>query len=393
MNPSASNLPRVDACPASEALPHAFEAPTVFTDTGHGTHDFILKARVIGRDKALALVPREAPHRQFCEQLPLDDLPQGGRLEVAVAWDSETDTARILFEGSAERDYHRYGIKPTEWVGKIDLLGVAVSYVYVGDYKTGFRSLGPAQESMQLMFGALAATRITGLDDAGLQFLYLKDDGTFWREPWPDPAMVDSLDLAAFAERLRALPGRIEHAREQIKRGETPTVRMGEHCRYCPAKPYCPAKLSLARSMAGEIVSLRSEITRLPVVQQGGLYDRAKEIRRLAEEVMGLIEEQAQVQTIPLPDGYVLKEVPVKWPTKVDAEVAEDVLTEDFGEAVAAAAVKHEKSTTLTAITDALRPISPRGTLATNERRALEAIRARGGLREGTSPGVRRVKG
>jgi hypothetical protein len=144
--------------------------------------------------------------------------------------------------------------------------------------------------------------------------------------------------------------------------------------------------------MAGEIVSLKDQLGGLAPSDAGRVYLRAVEILALAEDVTKAVEDLARVQPIPLPDGSVLKEVPVSWKTKVHAEIAETVLAETFGPDVAAQAIEQEKRTTLTAIKEALRPISPRGTLGKNEERAVNAIRAKGGLREGTSPGVRRVK-
>ena len=108
--------------------------------------------------------------------------------------------------------------------------------------------------------------------------------------------------------------------------------------------------------------------------------------------VIAAVKDQATLCDIPLPDGFVLRQVDTRLPTKVDADIADEVLRLGFGDDVAKAAVTMAKTTTLSAITDALRSVSPRGTLATHERRVMEAIRVRGGLREAMAPKVRKVK-
>jgi hypothetical protein len=174
--------------------------------------------------------------------------------------------------------------------------------------------------------------------------------------------------------------------------GETPDVSNGPWCRHCPASPSCPAKVALARSFGGELVSLRGKIAALSPADAGKVYAKAIEYKDLVEEVIAGLRDVARVHPLELPDGRVLQETLVKLPTKVDADVAERVLSELHGAEVAREAVTVEKSTTLTAIEGALRKVAAPGKLAKLKRETAEAIRAKGGLKEGTAPQVRAVK-
>lgn len=390
MNPTASGLGRALPCPASEALPQVGEdGRSRPAEIGDVVHDYLEAFERLGRDRdaALATVPTTSIARNFCEQVPVDRLPRGGRREIAVAWDAETDTARVLFEGHG-RDYHRHKLKPTEWVGKLDVLGLLDGRAFDIDWKTGFR---PASVE-QLMFGVLAGTRLLGVDDGAHQFWYFREDGGLFIDPWPEPAIVDELAISAFAARLRDWPRRLEKVKEQIRNDRPPDVVAGSHCIYCKAKPFCPAKVALARSMAGEVKTLGDQLGTLAPAERGKVYARAEEIIDLAKMVRGQLEEMARVEAIPLPDGTWLRERLVKLPTAIKAEPARKVIADLFGNEVAAKAVTVEESTSFTAIKDALRPISKHGQLGKNEKRVEEQLRRVGALVERRSREIRVCK-
>lgn len=383
MLPTASSLDRALACPASCALPQV-KTTSEHADNGTAVHAFIVRAREVGRDAALAEVPEES--RDFCAQLPLDELPAGGRHELAYAWNYVTGEARILGCGTS-RDYS--DVTPEEYCGTADLIGAKDGRGVVDDWKSG-RYVGEPGTAAQLLLAALALVSIDpSMEEVEVAFFYLRDDGTFF----PDRAIVDRFDLAAFAERLKELPRRIEHARQVIESGRQPDVNNGPWCRYCPAAAACPAKTALARSFGAELATIREKVGALSPVEAGKVYAKALEYKDLVDEVIAGLKDVARVHPLELPDGRVLREVEWKLPTKVTAEIAEEVLTDLHGEQVAKLAIETEKRTTLTAITKALRTVARPGTLAKLERQAVEQIRNRGGLKEGTAPQVRAVKG
>lgn len=381
MLPTASQLDRALNCPASCALPQA-RTQSEAADFGTGVHRFLERAASIGHDEALAEIPADAPHRDLCEQLPLDELPSGGAREVSVAYSLTTGKARIL--GKA-RNYS--DVAEDEICGTVDLWGTRGRTGIVKDWKSG-RYVGPPASAAQLLFFALVLMALFDLDDVEVAFVYLRDDGTYFE----DKATVDAFDLAAFADRLRALPRRIAAAQVKVGMGEVPDVSNGPWCRYCPAAPSCPAKTALARSFGGELVTIRDRVAALAPAEAGQVYARALEYRDLVDEVIAGLKDVARVTPLDLPDGRVLQETMIKVPTKVDAEVAETVLSELHGAEAAHEAVAVEKSTTLKAIEDMLRKRAAPGKLAGMKRATVEAIRSRGGLKEGSAPQVRICK-
>jgi len=381
MLPTASQLDRVLNCPASHVLPQVRQQSEA-ADFGTGVHRFLQQAHELGRDEALAEIPGDAPHRALCEQLPLDELPAGGRREVSFAWNISTGVARII---GSERDYS--SASADEYCGTADAIGSAGGVGVVIDWKSG-RYVGTPAKSGQLRFLSLCLAHVLDLDEVRASFVYLRDDGTFYR----DEVMFDGFDLAAFAMQLRALPARIAEQQAKIDADRQPDVSNGPWCRFCPAAPACPAKTALARSFGGVLVTVRDRISALSPDEAGRVYARALEYQTLVEQVIAGLKDVARVTPLELPDGRVLRETTVKIPTKVDAAVAEMVLSEIYGHDVASAAVTVEKSTSLAAIETALRRRAAPGELAGLKRETVEAIRARGGLREGSTVQVRACK-
>lgn len=381
--PTASALDRVLNCPASHALPQVRQQSDA-ADYGTAVHQFIVTAREKGRDAALSEVSDAA--RDLCEQLPLDELPTGGRLELAYAYNYQTRQARILGEGKS-RDYS--DVTPEEFCGTADLIGGKDGRGVVWDWKSG-RNAGDPKTAGQLLLAALALVSIDDeMQEVEVAFCYLRDDGTYF----VDRATVDRFDLAAFAEKLKDLPRRIAIERDKIENGRQPDVSNGPWCRFCPAVAACPAKVALAKHFGAELLTIRDRITAMSPVERGKVYDKALQYKDILDEVLAGIKESARIDPVELPDGRVLREVEWKVPTKVDADVAEEVLTELHGERVAKEAVTVEKSTTLTAIEGALRKVAQPGKLAGLKKQAIERVRQRGGLKEGTALQVRIIKG
>lgn len=340
------------------------------------------RAHDIGRDEALAEIDADAPHRAMCEQLPLEALPSGGRREVSFAWDHVTGRARIL---GTDRDYST--VTATEYCGTADVIGAVDGVGIVIDWKSGRYVCDPEQAS-QLRFLALALATVNGFDEVRASFVYLREDGRFYR----DETTFDGFDLAALSLKLQALPARIATEQAKVDGGGVPDVNNGPWCRFCPAAPACPAKVALARSFGGELVTIRERVAALTPNEAGKVYARALEYRDLVDNVLSNLRDVARVTPLELPDGRVLQETSVKIATKVDGDVAERVLMEMYGPEAAHEAVVLEKSTTLTAIEDALRKRAQPGQLATMKRETLAVIRSRGGLREGSTVQVRPVK-
>jgi hypothetical protein len=328
--PSASQLQRAAACPASESLPHA-DSPTKDGMLGTKRHDFLKRADEVGRDAALAEVDDDV--LDFCKKIPIDKLPKGGERELRLFWDYATDEARALAHG-VHRDYSSQ--RPTEFVGTADYVGRDGDRVVVLDWKTGHRYLGPARDSWQLRMLALAAARVTGASEADVAYFFLREEG----EVIPAWAHFNAFDLADIADELRALAARLRDAEQYMSsttpgRMELSVLREGEHCDYCPAWMACPAKVALARAIGnGEAVAelddLDKQVEQLTAAQLGAVVLKAERVIDLAERVKAKARERAAMADVPLGDGRVLGTQLRKY-TIVKDDIAYQVIRERYG--------------------------------------------------------------
>lgn len=370
--PSASQLQRVTACPTSHTLQQV-HTQNEYSSRGDDVHEYIVNVHRLGdRDEALVLVPEDS--RRFCEQLPLDDLPTGGRLELSLAWDYETDTARVLGENLDRAEAYK-DVKPTEYVGTADMVGTAGERAVVVDWKTGHRALGPAAQSYQLRFLALAMARLCHYEEAHVSYVYLREDGTFYR----DPATLDTFALADFADELRELPARINAAGQHFS--------PGPHCRYCSAFPVCPAQTQLALAMGGKLQLIEETIETLTPADAGRTWERLEAYQAVLDRVRDSLKEYAKHTPLPLPDGRVVREVMWPW-TKIDAGIAEDIIAAEYGEEIARAAVKF--TTSQAQIEKALGKLGQ--PLAPTKKHVLELIEQANGVTTGKQPQVRAVR-
>jgi hypothetical protein len=315
------------ACPASDVLPRS-ESTNEYARRGTAVHMFIERARKIGREHALTFLGDDVDDdtRALCAAINLDELPSGGDYEFKLAWDYETDKARVV-DNQGHRNYPAGS--GTEFFGTADFLGRDGDAVVVLDYKTGRRYLGPARDSWQLRMLALAACRLTGLERARVAYFFLRDDGSV-ATSW---ATLDAMDLAETADALRELAARTPDP--------TATVE-AEHCDYCPSWSSCPAKTALARAIGdGSAIASIDEATKtiaaLSDDQLGEVFAKIERYNDVAERVTKAIRERASFRAIMLGNGRVLGTV--DWPTSVvHGEAVYQTLARVRGTATAEAA-------------------------------------------------------
>lgn len=358
--PSASQLARAFNCGASEHLPHV-ASTNEHSARGTAAHAFMVRAREVGRDVALAEAEAlEDEHLALYDAIPLDELPAGGQREVALAWDHVADTTRVI-GGAGHRDYAAVGA--TEYPGTYDYVGQGPGVAIVIDWKFGRKWLGPAAKSWQLRLGALAAARLIGADSARVAYFYLRDDGTYGVS-W---ATFDAFDLAEIAAELRALAARLD--------APGGAAHEGEWCDYCPAFDACPSKLALARQI-GEGTALAEVEARISAMTRDELAAAYLAIERydvIAERARKAIRQRSEMQPVDLGDGNELG--PVKWPfTTVNATCAHDEITKRHGAAVADEACPRKATIT------AIRKLG---------KETVKAIENRGGIYTGTTVQVR----
>jgi RecB family exonuclease len=378
---SASQLQRVAVCPASAVLPRV-DSVNAAAARGTALHSYLEAVPVVGRDEALASVPDE--YRAACEALDLEALPVCAvryAAEVAFALDPRTGAARELGR-SMGRDYS--GAKGHEIVGTADVVGLSEdgSTLAVLDYKTGRGAdLAKAERNWQLRFLALAGCRTYGATSAHVALVHVHENGTAHY----DSAVFDAFDLAVIAHDLARLANRVAFAERSVRAGEPPLATTGEHCKWCPCLPYCPAQTALVRTVAGEIDEWDRPVTPADAARA---YERVKALKAALARVERNLYTYAAGTPIPLPNGLVLGQVETTR-EEVDGEIARRVLAELHGQDVADRAC--EWSTSKAAIERALRPVaaSTEQKITHLKKSALAAIAAAGGITRNTTTSVR----
>jgi hypothetical protein len=376
--PTASGIDRADHCPPSQWLPGA-STESVYASLGQGVHDFIVRWReYLGKDRdaALAEIDEDAPHRALCEALPLEAIPEGGKLEVAFAYDPETDTARILGYNIG-RAYREHGALPHEVCGTADLMGTADGVLVIIDWKSGFGIV----PKWQLRFLALAGCRALGLTRAKVCNWFLRENGTII-EDQDSVDEFDAFDLDQIAEELRGVLARLRAAHAAA--GPEPSLRGGSWCQYCECKPHCALQTGLAKRSLG--MKLAEPMTPERAMQAWLMFEMLED---LAAAGKAGLREYARQHPFPDGQGNVIKQVE-RESTKLIPEKALPALREEFTAELAEAAC--ERKLTQASLERALRAKNMGKPLAPLKRQAMKAMAARGGVVVGKRLEVRPVK-
>lgn len=373
---TASQVERLERCPASASLPQVDEV-TEAAERGTTIHGVFQRAADVGPGEAIAELDEEhADLATWLEELPWDELPVGDgyAAEVALAYDVATGEGREIGRGlSREEAYADLG--PFEVGGITDIIGLATDHVLVVDVKTGWSERPAARRNPQLMTLALAAARAYGRHEGKGWLLRLPERGRLWFSR----GTYDVFDLAGWAQTLKDLHARVAFEARQVAAGAV-EAHLGPWCRWCPAHRACPAQNSLIRKLGtGELESETRSI--LPLTAEnfsqawhqievlGGLHKRAK------SEAIAFARRHGP---LPLGDGRYIGEVVEPGNERLDGDIAHEVLAELRGEDVALAAVGFKA--TKKGIREALKESLEDGeTLAAAEREVIEAIRNRGG--------------
>lgn len=336
MNVSASSIERALSCIPSIILPQSVVLPGRDATRGLSLHEFVRLLKEQGLEAALAATPEQ--WRADALALDFSRFPgdwEAYAAEVAYGYDPGMDVGRELGRNIG-RAYREHGLTDDEVPGTADLVGVTEDAVVVLDWKFGARRATPARDNKQLRFLALAAARAYGKERAHVGLLLHPEGGT----PYFDTAELDSLDLDAMGDELRALERARVAALEALDAGTIPPPTVeGEHCRYCPAFANCPAKKNLALSLA-----YRDE-EELPAMLTTELAALAWETIQRKREVMDRAEAQledfARGTPFALSSGLVVGEVESE-KEELDATQGAIVLAQKYGEQVARSSIKHE---------------------------------------------------
>jgi RecB family exonuclease len=340
-------------CAGPFLLPRV-ERLTGAADRGTVIHKY-LELRALVDPHALELVPEE--YRDECARVDCSGV--AGLPEIAIAWHPVSDTARVLT--SEGRDYD---VRDGEIAGRADLIQIAGDHARVVDYKTGHADIEPVTANWQLRTLAVMVSRAYGCTTVDAEVWKLREDGGWFR----DSARWDAFDLDGFADEIRR---RLSRLRVVSELGGTPDLVTGDHCRWCPSLTYCPAQTALVSQLAGgDLATLDREVAALAPEAAGVAYSRLVQYEALLDRVRSAIELRASMEPLPLPDGKMLQAVDEKRDF-VNGSVAIKVLSEKYGEKVAAAACETKVVATKKSIQQAC---------GKDAREALAAIAERDGI-------------
>lgn len=353
MNITPSSLPRLRHCLGGAVFPSSSEVQPSMS-RGTALHAY-LEALTNGatREAALASVPPE--WREDAEAIDLDALPPltSASAEVALAWDVETDECRVLGVGFT-REQAKAACRPGEMPMLLDRVGATGPGAgFVGDWKTGrAEHLAPAAEHWQVLTYGSVALLAYGWDEVTVALCRVDMSPPRW-----DATRLDWLGATAHLARVRALLERAEKAQvAYVERGESPPLRLGVWCEWCPAARQCPAKVGAALAvLSGEAETALANRGELTPEAAGALWWRLKHhalptLERMLKDLEGI----ARAEPLPLPDGGTLREVEEGKESVVPA-VAYQWIEANLGTAVAKQAVTMEPSCSWASLERAVR--------------------------------------
>lgn len=373
--PTASRLQLAATCAASQVLP-VVDTAWATGEAGHDKHEALAAWLSDAKAPPVELTPWLERVVEVADELRI----LGTRDEVAYAYDVTTGAARLLGERMG-RNYHQ---RPSEFAGSADYVRVEAGRVVVVDLKTGMGETPHPARNAQLRFLAMAAARTHGVEAARVGLL-LAPEGQEPRWQWAD---LDAFELEAVAVELRTLAERIGWARQAVESGKTPRLTVGEHCAHCPARHGCPARVAMAKRLAGEPETVALDLKAMLTPESAALaLARWKAAKKALEEVGAALHAYAAESPIALGDGRVWG--PVEYEREViDADAAWPVLVARYGAEAARAAMALETSKAgVERLARVVRemPQSGKTTLKALTAEAMDALRAAGAVQTKTT--------
>ncbi len=349
--PTASALELVLKCAASAALPAVY---TAYEAADEGTDLHATTQRVARTGEA----PSDERTAAIVEKLPAWAAEAG--TEAAFAYDVRADTGRYL----GANLHHVYNQTPQEFAGAADWSRHSDGLVRVLDLKTGRTETPRARRNWQVRTLGLAFARAANADGAEVSILHAPPEGT----PWLDVAVLDAFALEEVADGLRTAASRIRAERDAVRKGETPRLTVGEHCRHCKARFSCPAWAGATDRALG-----------LKDATPAQRYEALKQLEAVVRDVKRRVYEDARAERIDLGGGRYFG-VHATTERELAGAVVYDVVRELHGEEAARIATSFDAS--FAAIERAVRPYAvKRGDLSALKERVTAAVTARGGLK------------
>ena len=303
---TASSGERVFACPTSVVLPRV-DSTSEDAERGSDIHGFTSR-RIRGMNKTAALSMVAPANRPMCEALRIEEALSGltdVRAEVSYAYDAAAETWRELGEDLGRR---YPPTAATEIAGSIDVEGTRADGIPVAaDWKFGFGNLTPCRDNVQILYFARVLSMKHGASEVEGRLMTGRPNGRVS----VDSHVFSAFDLDVFADRMVRAHERVEAARETLRRGDTPPVAIGPHCRYCPCLPSCPAYAGLVRSMVPDVERLADQVEAMTPEQGGAAWLKLQSNELLAERVRVGLKALASRAPLPVGNGKAVTELTV----------------------------------------------------------------------------------
>jgi hypothetical protein len=308
------------ACAASAALP-VVDSAWAAGDAGTDKHA-ALAAAIVGTEQNPS--PDVVAWLDALNDDPATLAPiRGAAPELAYGYVPSTGVARLIGANVGRA----YNAASGEFAGSADYVLVADGLVMVVDLKTGIGDVPHPARNAQLRFLALAAARWHGVESARVGILHAPEG----RTPWWSWATLDAFELETIAVELRALAERIGYARNDVEKGRTPRLTVGEHCTHCPARHGCPARVAMAQRLAGEPERVVLDLKAMLTPESAALaLARWQAATKALQEVGAALHAYASESPIPLGDGRVWGPVASEREV-IDADKAWPVLVAKYG--------------------------------------------------------------
>lgn len=295
-----STAKRVINCPGSVALCQKVppKPSSKYADEGTLLHNVM--AELLGNDKEL----RHVLDMEYNGLTLTGDLIDSKIRPALEALNEIDPTSEIEF---AVEQTVGFGTFLPNVFGSVDLIGRLGDRVVVLDWKFGDGVAVEVEENPQLLFYTAAAIRTPSLSWV---FDGAKEIECVIVQPPSVKRWVTSFD------RVRQFERELAYAVKQSEKPSAP-LKIGDHCRWCAAKPICPLMTGAADR------ALQQQIKELDVGQLAQLLERAQVLEDWIGDLRGLALQVLESGN-PVP-GYKLvqKRATRKWR---DEEQAKQVL-------------------------------------------------------------------
>lgn len=265
-----STAKRVIACPASVKLCQKMPPQAESEHAARGTLLHNVMAELLEFDKTPAQMLGATYKKQTLTQELIDE-----KVIPALALLDEVDPDRQM-EYMVETRVEFYEFLPGVF-GSTDLLGRLGSRAVVLDWKFGDGVLVDAVENPQLLFYAAAAMRTEAakwvFEGAAEIELVIVQPPAIRR--W----VTDKARVISFEQELAKAV--------KIAQQDNATFALGDHCRWCTAKPICPQMNGeVDRALKTQLSALPAEQISTMLGQADRLEDFVKDLRALAFQML-----------------------------------------------------------------------------------------------------------